>query len=511
MSRRRRTSTCQVLSHLAVICILCLSTCVRGQARDDFAGLSQAEALHAINQRALEHLERGNAFAGQGQHREAIEEWERAAEYRPDSNVPWNNMANSFTALKEMDEALRVARRAFELHVDHLSSTTLGNALRAKAQSSKLEAGIYYEETENVLLAGIDAVKRAGDKFEHPFWTLAMLYWDQGDYIEFLNVAKEGFDYLSRAWCSPADADGDAFDGGEWDDEADRASRGEGGGGGGGESTCHVPDFELDIAEKIYSASNDMALHAAGHGRYSEALEHFEWAQHVAQTYPSGKMDTSAPDFHRWCVECAETEARRGTHSCGAALDKCRDTWRDTNGKYLRMMAVRVMGCEWRVREQDNADFARMCASPNMRALLNHTLEFYFECDDGRVCGAGAQPPLHMFGTPMSLDAVLVMGRVQPLQLLDKMLAQEMPAPEWAYPTWSPRVGASFKIAFLSSDLIRNHPVRQNMFCLVVVVVMVVVVLVVMLLLLLLMLLPMLLPLKQLGIHHSRETECFYT
>jgi len=65
-----------------------------------------------------------------------------------------------------------------------------------------------------------------------------------------------------------------------------------------------------------------------------------------------------------------------------------------------------------------------MCASPSMRDLLNHTLEFYFECDDGRVCGAGAQPPLHMFGIPMTLEAVLVMGRVQPLQLLDKMLAQ---------------------------------------------------------------------------------------
>jgi hypothetical protein len=93
------------------------------------------------------------------------------------------------------------------------------------------------------------------------------------------------------------------------------------------------------------------------------------------------------------------------------------------------MMAVRVMGCEWRVRAADDADFARMCASAKMHMLLNHTLEFYFECDDGRVCGAGAQPPLHMFGTPMSLDAVLVMGKVQPLQLLDKMLSQELPTP----------------------------------------------------------------------------------
>ena len=111
------------------------------------------------------------------------------------------------------------------------------------------------------------------------------------------------------------------------------------------------------------------------------------------------------------------------------------------------MMAVRVMGCDWRKRDDDTADFARMCSSPKMHMLLNHTLEFYFECDDGRVCGAGAQPPLHMFGTAMSLEDVLVMGKVQPLQLLDKMLGEDMPTPEWAYPSWNPRVGnAAFKI-----------------------------------------------------------------
>lgn len=55
------------------------------------------------------------------------------------------------------------------------------------------------------------------------------------------------------------------------------------------------------------------------------------------------------------------------------------------------------------------------------------------------------------------------MGKVQPLQLLDKMLSQELPAPEWAFPTWSPRVGALFKIAYISSDLLRNHPVGNLM------------------------------------------------
>ena len=55
-------------------------------------------------------------------------------------------------------------------------------------------------------------MKASGDKNEHPFWTLAMLYWDQGDYIEFLNVAKEGLDYLSRPWCSPEDEGGEGGD-----------------------------------------------------------------------------------------------------------------------------------------------------------------------------------------------------------------------------------------------------------------------------------------------------------
>lgn len=52
--------------------------------------------------------------------------------------------------------------------------------------------------------------------------------------------------------------------------------------------------------------------------------------------------------------------------------------------------------------------------------------------------------------------------QVQPLQLLDK-IASVGPAPEWAYPTWSPRVGVSFKIAYISSDLLRNHPVGNMM------------------------------------------------
>jgi hypothetical protein len=344
-------------------------------------------------------------------------------------------------------------------------------------------AGELYEESENVLLAGIQHLRATGQRsedrtardkhaphaarraellptvltrvlltirYEHPFWTLAMLYWDQGDWIEFLNFAKEGLDYLSREWCAPAD---DA-QGGESDSDAPH-------------SPCTVPDFEIDIVEKIYEASMQLAMHGAGHKRFDEAAAHLDWAEHIAQTYTSAKLDADVPAYHRWCLECAQAEARTGgakqESPCGGAVEGCRKLWTDTNGRYLRMMAVRVMGCEWRVRDGDVADFQRMCASPKMQALLNHTIEFYFECDDGRVCGAGAQPPLHMFGTPMSLQDVLVMGKVQPLQLLDKMLSQDLPTPEWAYPSWDRRVDSVLRIGYVSSDLLRNHPVGNMM------------------------------------------------
>ena len=412
--------------HRALICVWCLAVRV-GRASPADVAVGPEQNAHELTQRAVEHLHRGNELAAAGEHRAAISEWEHAAAFRPDSNVPWNNMANSYSALEESDEALRVARRAFSIHVDHLSSTTLGNMLRAHAQKSRAWiAGQFYEEAESVLLQGMEHLRRTKQRHEHPFWALAMLYWDQGDYIEFLNVAKEGFDYLSREWCSPAD-------------QGENSST---------EGACQVPDFELDVAEKIYAASTEMAAHAAGRRRYDEALGHLDWAEHIAQTYVSDNLDANLPDFERWCIACARTaDEVGGATTCGRALDKCRQDWLDTNRRYLRMMAVRVMGCDWRKRDDDTADFARMCSSPKMHMLLNHTLEFYFECDDGRVCGAGAQPPLHMFGTAMSLEDVLVMGKVQPLQLLDKMLGEDMPTPEWAYPSWNPRVGnAAFKI-----------------------------------------------------------------
>lgn len=80
------------LQFVAFACLAWLPAPVRGNGEEDF---------YVMNQRAVEHLQRGNDLALQRMHREAIEQWEIAASYRPDSNVPWNNMANSFSALQE--------------------------------------------------------------------------------------------------------------------------------------------------------------------------------------------------------------------------------------------------------------------------------------------------------------------------------------------------------------------------------------------------------------------------
>lgn len=58
---------------------------------------------------ALELLISGNELSAVGQHLEAIAQWEQAAKYKPDSNVPWNNMANAYQALNRLDDARRVA------------------------------------------------------------------------------------------------------------------------------------------------------------------------------------------------------------------------------------------------------------------------------------------------------------------------------------------------------------------------------------------------------------------
>jgi tetratricopeptide (TPR) repeat protein len=97
----------RVIFRASLVFISCLATSASTSERPALEELDPAVA----HQLALEHLIRGNGLQAQALHQEAIAEWERAAAYKPDSNVPWNNMANSYTALKDLDEALRVARK----------------------------------------------------------------------------------------------------------------------------------------------------------------------------------------------------------------------------------------------------------------------------------------------------------------------------------------------------------------------------------------------------------------
>uniref|UniRef100_A0A7S4KEL4 Uncharacterized protein n=1 Tax=Guillardia theta TaxID=55529 RepID=A0A7S4KEL4_GUITH len=332
----------------------------------------------------------GNQLSAQGMHHHAVLKWEIATTCDNRSNVPWNNMANSFFAMGNLSAATAAAEISFSIKADHMSSTTLGNAYRAHKM---------YERAEKTFLAGIKYCLDNKDRHEHPFWSLAMLYWDQGDYIEFLKYSKLGLDHLSRPECVETAEE---------------------------QVPCHIPDFEIDLMTRVYEASVDLGKFLASHGRYQEAETNLEWAEYVAETYPAERLDVQLVRKHLTCLKCAADNTQHRS-PCDSDLDACRASWRDTNGRYLRMMAVRAMGCEWRHREEDVRDLERIMMSPNMTALLNHTTEFYFECEKGRVCGAGAQPPLHMWGLPMSLESVLVMGKVQPLQLVDRMLVDGPP------------------------------------------------------------------------------------
>ena len=165
---------------------------------------------------ALNFLLQGNKFSAQGRHLDAIYMWKNASVLRPDSNVPWNNIANAYMALGREDEAVDAAQTAFSMKIDYLSSTTFSNALKKKKR---------YQEAENVLLAAIERSLITKERYEHPFWSLALLYFEQGDYLEFVKYAQLGF--LQRP--------------------------GECSAGGKNAEAC-IPDFEDAISRKLYNA-----------------------------------------------------------------------------------------------------------------------------------------------------------------------------------------------------------------------------------------------------------------
>jgi len=186
----------------ALLSCLLLCTAVPAGRSDDTAGAAGA-AVGAggegkQHQEALSHLLRGNDLSAEGRHIEAIAEWEAAGRLRPDSNVPWNNVANAFMALGDLERAREAAEWATRIKLDYMSSTTLGNVLKALKR---------YEEAESVLLRGCEASDAAGDAYEHPFWSLANIYHEQGDYALLVEFGVKGLDRISHPLCAPEAAD----------------------------------------------------------------------------------------------------------------------------------------------------------------------------------------------------------------------------------------------------------------------------------------------------------------
>ena len=119
-----------------------------------------------------------------------------------------------------------------------------------------------------------------------------------------------------------------------------------------------------------------------------------------------------------------------------------------------------------------------------MREAQAPDSEWLFECEGGLVCGAGGQPPLHLWALDTPDHTVKTMGQVQHGLLRVKMLEhgaaqmRELQAPAMSQPragSLSPSLcvglggrlqqGARRRLhlGLLSSDLLRDHPVGNMM------------------------------------------------
>ena len=417
---------------------------IEGRARAQLAMLLVlATACGGADDEALRHLLSGNELAGQGRHLEAIEAWREAAQLRPDSSVPLNNMANSYLGLERVDDALNAAEEAFRRKVDYMTSVTLSNVHKKKKQ---------FREAEEVLLRGAAATQRSSDPHEHAFWSLASLYWDQGDYSLFLHYAQLGLQHKSSSSCSPLS-----------------------------DPSCAVPAFEVDILNKMCEATVELGKHAAAARDTATALAMRQAAHnislvHAACSLPAEFTDVCIHDCVRSCLSgsarfsCshAPVDARRGSEETCSDDECARLLFAST--RYSRMAPVRIMGCDWRHRALDQLRVQESLERGAAWLLEERAAgEWLFECQGGLVCGCGPQVPLHVWASNLSLPSVAVMGQVQAQGLLRKMAAHDPPPMVHhsylhVWQLWGKSSGrARLHVAFISSDLLRDHPVGNMM------------------------------------------------
>jgi hypothetical protein len=136
------------------------------------------------------------------------------------------------------------------------------------------------------------------------------------------------------------------------------------------------------------------------------------------------------------------------------------------------MAPLRLMACDWNHRDLDQRlvqESLERGAAVLLEASGRGEGEWLFECQEGLVCGCGSQVPLHMWASNLSLSSVAVMGQVQAEGLELVMAAQHPPphvrhtySPVWQL--WGPTSGRKrLHIAYVSSDLLRDHPVGNMM------------------------------------------------
>ena len=271
--------------------------------------------------------------------------------------------------------------------------------------------------------------------------SLASLYWDQGDYLEFVKYAHLGLEHKAQASCQP------------------RA-----------EPPCSISPFELEIVDKIWNASADVESYLGAQRRGRGGGELVRQAARVGALYSRPWLLQA--QCMQGCLGASDDGAQRaGGEELEAAGCKCSEVAREAStSRYARMISVRLMNCDWRHRQLDE-EFVEEKLSRSAERLLDEAAqadsEWLFECQDGLVCGAGGQPPLHLWALDTSLPTVVAMGQVQHGLLHRKMLQAPL-APEhytWTSPppaaAWPglgglPPARPRLHVGLLSSDLLRH-------------------------------------------------------
>ncbi len=113
-----------------------LAAAERGQIDEAIAHYTRAIESTVWRERHMAYLSRGNALAGQGNYRQAINDYSAAIQLRPDYAEAWINRGLAFAELAQREQALADLRQGQRLAP---GSGTAARALRILESRSQLE------------------------------------------------------------------------------------------------------------------------------------------------------------------------------------------------------------------------------------------------------------------------------------------------------------------------------------------------------------------------------------